>query len=374
MPFQRPTLTDLRNAIAADIATALAGLLSSANTNILGQSLAGLTNGVYGYLDWIAKESVPFTCDGEFLEAWAALKGVTREPATAATGSAVFAATAGTIPAGTELTRQDGVTYTTNADASVSSGSITVAATCTTPGAAGNCANGTVLTLGTAIAGVQSGGAASTAFTGGADVETDDALRTRMLQTYAAPPQGGDFADYIEWAEQTPGVTRAWVTPNGMGAGTVVVYTMFDVTESGSGGFPQGTNGVATGETRDTAATGDQLAVANTIFTQQPVTALVYSVAPTAAPQNFTISGLSGASTATKAAIAAAISDVFVREAGPGGAYDINHVVQGTLDLSLINSAIAVITGTTPFVITSPNANITWGTGQIPTLGTITWT
>ena len=43
------------------------------------------------------------------------------------------------------------------------------------------------------------------------------------------------------------------------------------------GGFPQGTNGVAALETRDTAATGDQLAVANYLYPLRPVTPIVYA-------------------------------------------------------------------------------------------------
>jgi uncharacterized phage protein gp47/JayE len=45
----------------------------------------------------------------------------------------------------------------------------------------------------------------------------------------------------------------------------------------------------------------------------------------------------------------------------------------GAVALSYIESAIAAISGTAGFVITSPTANIQGTTGQLPVLGTITW-
>ena len=38
----------------------------------------------------------------------------------------------------------------------------------------------------------------------------------------------GDNDDYVAWATEVPGVTRAWCSPNGMGAGTVVVRFVRD--------------------------------------------------------------------------------------------------------------------------------------------------
>jgi len=341
----------------------------------MGDVEAGLAFLHYGYLDWISQMAVPFTAQQEFLEAWAGLVAITRKPATAASGTTTFTGTAGAVlPAGTSVVRSDGIAYTTQASGTVGGGgSVTVAVTATVPAAAGNAVMGTSMVLGAAVAGINSTGSVTAAITGGADIETDDALRTRMLQRFQAPPQGGSQSDYVTWALQVPGVTRAWCNPNGMGTGTVVVYTMFDDAESAHAGFPQGADGGATLEPRTAAATGDQLAVANWLYALQPVTALVYSVSPIATPVNFTITGLSSAGAAVQAAVAAAIVEVFRQQASPGGIPLLNGTIGGTVDLSYINSAIAAIAGTTPFVITSPTANITMATGHMPTLGTITW-
>lgn len=374
MPFARPLLTDLQTQVASDIASSVPGsdpLLRVANLRITGNVQAGLAHLHYGYLDWIAKQAVPWTATDEYLEAWGALKNVFRKQATAATGTVTFTGTVGMpIPAGATVVRGDGETYTTNASATIGSGNtVTVAVTDTVAGSNGNCAAGTAMTLGTAITGVQSGGTAAAAFTGGADVENNTAFGARVIAAFQTSPQGGAKGDYQTWALAVASVTRAWVTPNGFGTGTVVVYFMMDNAESAYNGFPQGANGVSQydqgpgGVPRGTIATGDQLAVANALISLQPVTALVYACAPIANPVNFTISGLSSSSTATRNAIAAAISGVFLANGSPGG----------TINLSAIESAIAAIPGTSGFVITSPTGNITNATGNLPVLGTVTY-
>lgn len=368
MPFSRPTLSTLIAQAQSDIASNLPGadpLLRFSNLFILARAFAGLANLHFGYEDWIAREAVPFTATGENLEGWAALKGIVRLPATSAIGVATFAGTPGTsIPAGTLVVRGDGVQYTTNAGVVVGGGG-TIAANITAaiPAAAGNSAIATVLTLGTAISGIQSNASATTALTGGSDVESDASLRTRMLQAYAAPPQGGSATDYVEWARQVPGVTRAWCEPNGMGAGTVIVRFMMDVTEAAFAGFPQGTDGVATGEGRGSPAVGDQLAVANYIFALQPVTALVYAVAPINHPIAFTITGTGSWSVALKSQVSAAIAVALLQTGSPGA----------TVDLSYIEAAIAAVAGTAGFVITVPAGNVSQTAGQLPTLGVVTF-
>ncbi|WP_374572507.1 baseplate J/gp47 family protein [Phenylobacterium sp.] len=384
MPFDRPTLTQLRQNVAADIDAALPGaqtLLRYSNLRILAQVLAGALNGQYGYLDWIALQAVPYTATGEALEAWAALKGVTRKASAAATGAAGFTGTpTAVLPAGSQFVRDDGRVYATTAEATVDgSGALTVAAQAVMDlgepeGSAWNADAGLTVTLISAVSGVNSSGAVSTAFTGGTDIETDDELRARMLKVYADPPQGGAKADYEEWALQVAGVTRAWAYPLEMGTGTVLVRFMMDDVQAAHDGFPQGTNGVAAGETRDTAATGDQLAVADAIFPLQPVTALVYLAAPSANTVDFTIAGLSAASASVKAAIAAAITAVFLDAGKPGG----------TIEVSRLETAIGAVAGSLGFILTgiSPDhGSVTPGSagdlasdlGYLPVLGAITW-
>ena len=374
MPFMRPKLSDLRAQVSADITAGLPsadGLLRFSNLNILGTALAGLGHLNYGYLDWIAKQAVPYTASGEFLESWAALKKVYRKTATYATGQVTFPASDGAIiDAGTEVTRSDSVVFKVNATVIAGeSGSAVVSVTAVVAGVAGNTPVGSLMTMGTSIDGVQSRGTVTGVITSGADQEKDDALFGRMLDAFQNTPKGGSGADYVAWAKAVPGVTRAWCAPNGFGAGSVVVYAMLDAANADYNGFPQGTNGVSSDDGRSTpanVATGDQLTIANSIFVDQPVTAMVYVCAPLASPIDFTITGLSNASTATRAAVAAAIADVLSEQGAP-----LNN--GSIVELSTIDSAIASIAATAGFVVTSPTVNPINTLGNLPVLGAITY-
>jgi uncharacterized phage protein gp47/JayE len=74
--------------------------------------------------------------------------------------------------------------------------------------------------------------------TGGTDTETDDELRARVLQRIREPPMGGDANDYVQWALQVPGVTRAWCSPLEMGMGTVTVRFLMDDLRASDDGWP----------------------------------------------------------------------------------------------------------------------------------------
>lgn len=383
MPYSRPTLTELRAQVASDIESNLSGsdaLLRFSNLRILGTAQAGLSHLHYGYLDWIAKQAVPYTATDEYLEAWGALKNVTRKSATASTGTVSFTGTPNTaFNSGLSITAGDGTAFVTTAAGTISAaGTATVAAQASATGTSGNISAGVSLTLSSAVSGVNSIGSAATDFTGGADQEDDDDFRVRVLDAYQAPPQGGAKADYVTWAEDVAGVTRAWCSPNGFGAGTVVMYIMLDDSESANSGFPNGTNGLSaldvltSGKPRGIVATGDQLTVANSIYPNQPVTAMVYVCAPIPNWLTFTVSGLSTAGATVQSNVTAAISDVLVTNGDPRS---------GTVDLSDIQSAVTAVSNTDGFLITkivdasgnTYTGNITSPAGYLPVLQTVNY-
>jgi uncharacterized phage protein gp47/JayE len=375
MPFSRPSLSTLRTQVKQQIAAAVPGsdpLLKFSNLGVLGDVQAGLAHLHYGYLDWIAQQSNPSTATDEYLEAWGALKGVYRNPPTRATGTITFSGTNGTVlPSGTPVARGDGKTFTTTGSGTVSAGVVTVAAQADADitgltGAWGNCDVGTSFSLGVPVAGIGAAGTAATAFTGGTDIQDDDSLRSEILLAYQSVPQGGSAADYVRWARAVAGVTRAWCVPHGDGGGTVSVYFMMDVAQAVHGGFPQGTDGRATAETRGTVATGDQLAVANAIYPVQPVTALVRGRAPTPNTVAFVINGLTLASPATKTAVEAAIDQVLLDFGSVGSS-------STTVPISYIQAAVAAVPNTSGFVITSPAGNIVSPAGSLPVRGATTY-
>lgn len=257
--------------------------------------------------------------------------------------------------------------FATAADATVGAGgSVSATVVALVAGSNGNTDSGAPLTLAVSIGGINPNGTATAAITGGADLETDDSLKARMEESYAAPPHGGNLTDFVTWALQVPGVTRAWCAPWIAGPSTVTVYFMMDVAEAAYGGFPQGTNGVAALETRDTAATGDQLAVANYIYPLRAVTMLVYAVAPRASTQAFTLAGLAGISTAQQALVSAALTTLLVQKDSP--------LATTSIEQSDCAAAITAIGGLPSFAITTPSSwPITSAAGYLFTLGTVSY-
>ena len=369
MPFARPSLTQLRNQSIEDITTSgvpgLTGLLRNAVLRVLAWAMAGLAYSVYGFADWIARMGVPWTARDEYLYAWAALIGIYPEPATAATGSAAFTGTPGILfPAETPLRRQDGTNYQTTAVVTVAdTGTVTVPIVALDLGGFTNCPDGTPISIATPIAGINSSGLTVGPTTGGADAETQEALRTRMLFKYREPPQGGAEADYIQWAREVPGCTRAWINPQGYGPGTVVVYPMFDIAQADNAGFPQGTDGCAIEEERGPPAAGDQLAVAEHIWTVQPVTALIYVSAPLPFNVDVTLIGLTPNTPEIQEQIIAALKDILL----------IVGEVGGVIWPSDLYQAILATPGIDHFTMSLPDQAIQAPMGSLPTLGTVTF-
>jgi uncharacterized phage protein gp47/JayE len=371
MPYARPTLTALRNQAIEDITSSgvpgLDGLLRNAVLRVLAWVMSGLAYSVYGYVDWTSLESVPFTATDEFLEGWAALIGIFRKDATPAIGTAQFiGGQPGVfVASGTALTRQDSTPYTSTADATAdATGTLVVPIVAAVMGALTDCDPGTSIGFDTPIGGVNNGGLIlAPGCTGGADQERDDELRTRMLAKYRSPPQGGAVADYEQWALEVPGVTRAWVQPNGMGAGTVIVRFMLDDAQAAHDGFPQGTDGVSTNEVRDAViATGDQLAVADHIWPVQPVTALVYAMAPVPLPIDVTLLALEPNTPDMQAQIVASINDMYLVKATLGG----------TIYPSDLYEAILATPEIVHFTMSEPALPVTAAAGALPIMGALT--
>lgn len=377
MPFNRPTLSELRQRNLSYIQSELktgGNLLRFSNIGVISDADAGMAHLHYGYLDYIALQSTPYNATDEYLAAWAALKDVFRKPANPATSPTVeFSGTAGrVVPAVSLLNRADGYQYSLDHEVTLgaggtATGSITavlpsVLDDTTGGGIGGNADAGTSLTLDVAIDGVQSVATAIVKISGGADIESEDAFRSRMLLAYQNTPQGGNDTDYRGWALAVPGVTRCWVKRRLQGVGTVGIYIMCDGNDSG--GFPVGTDGISQLEVWGAVkATGDQGRVADHIYPLQPIIAIIYVCAPVAAPVNFVISGISTADSETTTAINTAIDEVFFTEGEPGG----------KILLSSLLLAIGDIAGTSGFILDSPTTNIQLETGKLPVRGTVTY-
>lgn len=350
MPFVRPTLEQLIERTEADLASrlGLGQLVPRGVLRALARMHAGAVHGLYGFQEWASRQVLPDTADTEGLERWANDFGVPRKPATFAAGAVTFTGTSGSpIPAGTIVQRADGQRFVTDADDALVSGSATIQVDAEEPGAAANSAAGALVSLVSPVSGVNtSATVAAGGIVGGADQETDAELLVRVLQRLRTPPQGGSAADYVRWALEVAGVTRAWCLPEHLGSGTVGVA--FAVDADPAGPLP-GPSKVAE--------------VQAYIDARRPVGADVTVFAPTELAVAFTFSSVVPNTPAVKAAIEAALADLILREGEPGQPLLLSH----------IREAISTAPGEQDFVLTSPAANVTLAAGQIPKLGVVTW-
>ena len=358
MPFTRPTLVELIERAGADVATRLPGADTQtrrSNLAVLSRVHAGAVHGLYGHLDFLAKQLMPDTAEAAYLERWAGVWGVRRKVAATATGQVTLHGTAGhTVPAGALLQRSDGARFVVQAAMTLEGASALVGVAAETAGAGGNSQANTALTLVSPLDGIRSPGlVAEGGLTGGADAETDAALLARLLARIQATPQGGAAPDYHRWLMEVPGVTRAYVFPNRMGPGTVGCTFLMDNADYGP--IPSAD---------DVQRAADYLEETDDAgyAIRRPVTAQVFVFALEPAPLDLVIH-LAPDTAAVRAAVEAELKDLIRREAEP----------EAGLYLSHVQEAISLAAGEVDHSLISPTNNPQAGAGQIITLGEITW-
>lgn len=352
MPFrnQRPTLTDLITRIQNDFISRLSlvgSVLRRSFIYVLSRVIAGSTHELYGQLEFLSRQIFPDLSEDEYLERQGSLYGVTRNAATFAVGQVTFTGVNGTpIPEGTLLQRADGARYLTQADVTISAGSAVADIEAELAGSAANAESGTILRLVSPIVDVSSDATVGmSAITLGNDRESIDSYRKRVIARLRKPPQGGAKEDYVTWAKEVPGVTRAWCFPLELGAGQVTVRFLRD---NDASIIPDA---------------GEVTQVADYIEARRPATATVTVVAPVAVTRNFTLSIVPD-TTANRQAVEAELRDLLLSEETMPG---------GTLLLTRIGTAIAISGTVTDYEITVPNADVVYTTGQLPVFGAITW-
>lgn len=346
MPFNRPTLQTLVDRARNDLLARLAAddVLRRADAEVYARVIAAASHTLHGFIDYLARQILPDTADEDYLERWASIWGVTRTAAAAASGTASFATSVGAvIPAGAVLTAFDGQEYEVTAGGTATGATLDLPVQALIAGAAGNRTAGQSLSLVSPIAGVQSSATASE-LSGGANTESDNALRARLLARIQRPPHGGAAHDYVAWALEVAGVTRAWVYPGELGDGTVTVRFVRD---DDADPIPDAAEVAAVQAHIDSVA---------------PVTAGVTVVAPIDDPVALEIQ-LTPDTSVVRAAVLAELDDLFRRDAEPGG----------TIYLSRLREAISIAAGETHHVLVSPVADQVSATGYIPSLGAVTW-
>ncbi|WP_028310988.1 baseplate J/gp47 family protein [Derxia gummosa] len=344
MAYDRPTLPALITRINADLLGSLGtgDALRRAEAPVYGRVISYAVHGLYGYQQWAAAQAIPSTSDTEALDRWASIwLAGGRKAATTSAGTLTLTTTAGAvITAGRRAVALDGVEYVVTGSVTATGSSTTVNIEAIEAGAAGNRDAGQVLTLVSPIAGVQAAGIAS-ALVGGADAETDDDLSARITARIQSPPQGGAEDDYVAWALECDGITRAWVT-------TAPPYVYVRVMAGSA--IPSGAQVAAVQSYIDAPS-------------RRPVTARLVVLAPVAAPLNLVISDLVPDTASVRMAVAEAFEAFILAEAAPGATITHSRLVQ----------ALSSAAGETSHTLVSPAADVTHAVGEIATVGTITW-
>lgn len=355
------TRTSVRNYLSA--ALSIGAIIANSVLRVLADATGAVAFSVLAYLDWISKQLLPDTAEDEWLDRHANIwlknadGSVGRKAGSFASGSVSITGIQGALlPSGS--TFQGGnITYQSVDDVSIADGPTTVAVRAIDTGAAGNQDQGVSLSLSVAVSGVDAI-ATAVSLTGGADPESDDDLRSRVLFRIQHPPMGGDADDYVQWALSFPGVTRAWCSPNEQGVGTVTVRFMMDNVYAPSGGFPAYT---------------DQVALLNYLNTVRPVTVQqLYVQQPIPETIDFTISGLVSDDATTRANIATSVAAMINSKAAPG--FSSNGVTQPaqTIYAAWVSAAISNADGVDYFdLIMDDHAMPT--NGSLAQLGTIAY-
>ncbi|WP_122358615.1 terminase large subunit domain-containing protein [Escherichia coli] len=286
-------------------------------------------------------------CDESWLARHAAMKRCPRKGATAASGYMRWEGVSDglKVTAGSVIQRDDLVQYTATADVTSSGGVLRVPIACSSAGAVGNADDGTALILVTPVNGLPSSGVADT-LTGGFDTEELETWRARVIERYYWTPQGGADGDYVVWAKEVPGITRAWTYRHWMGTGTVgVMIASSDLINP----IPE--------ESTETAARQHIVPLAPVAGSD------LYVFRPVAHKVDFHIR-VTPDTPEIRAAITAELRSFLLRDGYP----------QGELKVSRISEAISGANGEYSHQLLAPADNISIAKNELAVLGTISWT
>lgn len=304
--------------------------------------------------EWIYRQIFASTADARHLERQAYELGLARKQASPATGRILTTGTPGTVyPQGIGLISENTLYRTTGEAIAAGNGDLTLRVYSTTTGAGANRDPGTTVALADPAL-FPSIGANGTVdgdgIGGGADIESDESLRARILDRKRRPPQGGAYSDYEQLARSIPGVLKAWAWPFANGPGTVGVWFLFD------------------GRPDFIPTDADVEAVRGEIEIRRLIRAGLFVNAPFPTPLDITISALGVDTVDVRSRIESGLRDMLYERAKPGVAAE-----AFVLSRSWISEAISQSIGEDRHVLTLPASDVTFVDGQYPVLGTVTY-
>ena len=215
-PYTANDFADIAHRVVDDFRTVLgtpAALLPHSPEAAIAAALAGASHALHRHGERVASTALwAVLFSDQYIDFWATRFGVNRKSGDKATGSIELNGTLGTVvPIGTVWRRTaDAFEYESTEAVTLTGAAVPVAVRAKVSGVIGNALNTTPLELVGAIAGLVTAADVAGDITNGAEPETTDQLLARLLQRLRYPPKGGGAGDYVRWALENKGVTRAW--------------------------------------------------------------------------------------------------------------------------------------------------------------------
>lgn len=329
MSLQTPTTKEISDNIIAQLEASLnqsIPLLPKAFLRVLAKALAGVFILLYKYAGFmflqmfVQSASIKETnINGVLispLTQWGRLIGI-GDPVAATKAEllidVVVQTQTGTLPSGTQLVNgANGVTYITigavNLDASTVQTTIRASADQQGgggSGAIGNLQATDVVSFANPLANVSRNAVVVIQTVTGANAESTEAYRQRVIDRFQKRPQGGAYADYEIWGEQVAGIINIYPYTSDC-PGQVDVYTEATVESSGSA------DGIPTGAQLQAVLDSIELDQ-NGVPTRRPANALVNTFPITRTGFDIRVTGLLGGNTAqVQADIRTAIKEYFL--------------------------------------------------------------
>lgn len=248
MALETPTTKAISDNIIAQMDATFGPSLPKSFVRVLAKALAGVIillykYGAFSFLQmFVSTASMsPTVVNGKTivpLIEWGRLIGA-GDPRSSEPAQLIVDVTAeiigATLPASSQLVFvPTGAVYMTTESVVLTSTtmSVNVVATAEFSGEQGNLSTGSVLTFANPLSGVSRSALVIDQSVTGVDAETSDQYRARVVSRFQLRPQGGAYADYKLWAEETPGVLRAYPYASDF-PGQVEVYIESSTEEDG---------------------------------------------------------------------------------------------------------------------------------------------
>lgn len=254
MSLTTPSTQDINDNIIAQLEASLGQTIPiapKAFLRVLAKVLAAVFIILYKYAGFTFLQIFVSTASGSDTEVngvivnplteWGRLVGV-GDPTPAIAAELVVAISVesqvGTLPAGSQLVGvNNGIIYLTLADVLLDAAQVSADVLATTAGTAGNLIGFDIMTFANPLPNVARDATVVAQNTAGADGETTEAYRQRILDRFQKPPQGGAYADYQLWAVEVPDIINAY--PYTGDPGEVDVYSESDGLPDGIPTAPQ---------------------------------------------------------------------------------------------------------------------------------------